>query len=962
MRRTLTSLIAGLLAGTALAGVTSAAQSPRSHPPAVAPSSTTAGVKATTVTVPPINYRERTLANGLHVFSVVDKTTPNVTVQLFYDVGGKDDPSGRSGFAHLFEHLMFKATRDMPAEYMDRLTEDVGGLNNASTAEDATNFYEVIPGNHLERLLWAEAQRMSSLQVDQANFASERQVVEEELRQRVLADPYGRLFSYLTPENSYKVHPYRRPVIGSIEDLDNATLADVQAFHATYYRPDNANLIVIGNFDPDKLDAWIDQYFGAIGHPAAPIPRVTVVEPQRTGPRVVTGYGPEVPLPAVELTFLGPTAASHDAAPLAVVDAILTTGHASRLYRDLIYQQQLAQDAFSDPGLHQQSSLFSVGLIMASGKTVDQGETALRQELKRLADAPVTPDELARAKNQLIAQTLRQRETVDGRANELGLTVVLEGDPAKVNTDVAEVQVVTAADIQRVVRRYLADDKRLTIRYLAEADRPKGAPAPSDSPSRPSPPAAAPAPDVAKSVPPPESLPHKPPAPGADVVANLPHPSERVLPNGLKVIVAKTSDLPLVTAALTIKAGASSDPAGLAGLQNLTNGLLTTGTTTQTAPQISEAVERLGGTLEATSGSDGSYLTLTVLADQLNRGLPILSDVARHPAFAPAELERLRHQKLDSLQVSLGEPGGLAGQAVWPAVFGGTAYGHPTGGTTKSLSRITRDEVTAQYAREMRPDNAVLVLTGDIEPEQGFALAERVFGDWAAPSTPLPKREPTRVQTPPRVIVIDLPGLGQAAVALAGPTIGRADPRYFEVEVANAVLGGGYSARLNEEVRVKRGLSYGSSSAVNERRDTGLFIASAQTRNEAAPEVAKLLLEQARGLSTLPLGQAETDAREAALVGGYGRTVATTAGLAGELASNAVYNIDPNEIARYTRALQQVTPDQARAAAPLVVDPDKATLLIVGDSKLFMDKLKAAFPNAELIPADKLDLESPSLK
>ena len=955
MRRKLTCLIAGAaLASVSTLALAAAASTAPAPPPTP--------VKATTVAVPPIDYRERTLPNGLHVFSVVDKTTPNVTVQLFYDVGGKDDPPGRSGFAHLFEHLMFKATRDMPAEYMDRLTEDVGGFNNASTAEDTTNFYEVIPGNHLERLLWAEAERMSSLQVDQGSFSSERQVVEEELRQRVLADPYGRLFSYLTPESSYVVHPYRRPVIGSIEDLDSATLADVRAFHATYYRPDNANLIVIGNFDPAKLDAWIDQYFGPIGHPSAPIPRVTAVEPQRTGPRTVTGYGPDVPLPAVELTFLGPDAASPDAAPLAVVDAILTTGRASRLHRDLIYQQELAQDAFSDPGLHQQSSLFTLGLVMASGKTVDQGETALRAELRRLADEPVSANELARAKNQLIAQTLRQRETVDGRANELGLTVVLEGDPTRVNTDVAEVQAVTAADIQRVVRHYLADDKRLTIRYLAEADRPKGAAAPAASPSRPSPPADAPSPTAASSVPPPESLPHAAPPPGADVVANLPHPAEKVLPNGLRVIVAKTSDLPLVTATLTVKAGASSDPAGLAGLQNLTYGLLPSGTTTRSATEISEAVERLGGAIEATSGSDGSYLTLTVLADQLGAGMPILSDVARHPAFAPAELERLRHERLDALAVSLSEPGSLGGQAVWPAVFGGTAYGHPTGGTAKSLARITRDQVAAQYLREVRPDNAVLVMTGDITPEQGFALAERTFGDWTAPSTPLPLPVPTKLQAKPRVIAIDLPGVGQAAVALAGPSIGRSDPHYFEVEVANAVLGGGYSARLNEEVRVKRGLSYGSSSAVNERRDTGLFIASAQTRNEAAPEVAKLLLEQAKGLATLPLGQAETDAREAALVGGYGRTVATTVGLANELASNAVYDVDPNEIARYTRALQQVTPEAARAAAPLVVDPDHATLLIVGDSKLFWDKLKAAFPNAELIPASQLDLESPTLK
>src|SRR5580698_5084630 len=217
-----------------------------------------AGPAASATAVPPIDFHERVLANGLKVISSLDKTTPNVTVQVWYGVGAKNDPPGRSGFAHMFEHMMFKATRDMPAEYMDRLTEDVGGMNNAFTQDDDTAFYEVIPASHLQRLLWAEAERMSSLVVDKDNFNSERQVVEEELRQRVLASPYGRLFYYVLPENSFLVHPYHRSAIGSIENLDAATLDDLQNFHATFYRPDNATMVVAGNFDPAQLNAWID--------------------------------------------------------------------------------------------------------------------------------------------------------------------------------------------------------------------------------------------------------------------------------------------------------------------------------------------------------------------------------------------------------------------------------------------------------------------------------------------------------------------------------------------------------------------------------------------------------------------------------------------------------------------------------------------------------------------------------
>jgi zinc protease len=260
---------------------------------------------AARITLPPLPLRERRLANGLHVVSVTGRPGATVSVQVWYRVGGKDDPAGRSGFAHLFEHMMFKSTRHMPNEMFDRLTEDVGGNNNAFTAEDMTAYQSEVPANHLERLLWAEAERLANLNVDQANLDSERAVVQEELRSRVLADPYGRLFNAL-PGEHFSVHPYKRPVVGSIEDLNAATLQDVRDFHRTYYRPDNAVLIVVGGVDAEQLDGWVDRYFGPLKAPAEPIPRVTVREPVRTAHRRVALHGPNVPLPALAILWQGP--------------------------------------------------------------------------------------------------------------------------------------------------------------------------------------------------------------------------------------------------------------------------------------------------------------------------------------------------------------------------------------------------------------------------------------------------------------------------------------------------------------------------------------------------------------------------------------------------------------------------------------------------------------------------------
>jgi zinc protease len=429
----------------------------------------TAGLQAQTK-MPQMKFRERTLPNGLRVLSVVDKSSPTVAINVWYHVGSKDDPDQRSGFAHLFEHIMFKSTKNMKAEMMDRLTEDVGGNNNAYTADDVTVYYEIVPSNYLETLLWAEAERLSGLTVDEADFHSERAVVEEEFRQSILAPPYGKFF-YAMRQKSYSSHPYKRPGIGSIEDLDAATLENVKKFHATYYRPDNATLLVVGDFDPKQFDAWVDKYFGSVPKPNLPLPRVDVKEPERSGEKRFTEYGANVPLPGVGITFLIPSEKSDDAPALTMADIILSQGRSSRLYQSLIYQQQVAQSANANADLNEDAGLFELTAIVANGKKVEDVEAALKAEIKKLQDVPVTAAELEKAKNQIITSELRQRETNNGKAGALGQAAVLLGDPNRVNTDLEKLQAVTAADVQRVATKYFTDKNRYVFIYLPESQR-----------------------------------------------------------------------------------------------------------------------------------------------------------------------------------------------------------------------------------------------------------------------------------------------------------------------------------------------------------------------------------------------------------------------------------------------------------------------------------------------------------
>lgn len=941
---------AALLIGAALLPLAAGAQSTTPAPRAAQ--------------VQPIRFTERTLANGLRVYAIRDTSTANVAVQVWYDVGSKNDPANRSGFAHMFEHLMFKTTRNLRPEQMDRLTEDVGGYNNASTNSDYTNYYEVVPANHLERLLFAEADRMASLVVEPGVFASERDVVKEELRNRVLAQPYGKLFYLMFPAISYSVHPYARSGIGSIADLDAATIDDIRAFHATYYRPDNAVLVVSGNFDPAQLDQWIDKYFAPIAKPNRPIPRVTAREPARTQAVTRTVYEANTPLPALLMSFQLPPNNHPDMAALTVLDTIMSGGDNSRLYQSLVYRDQLAAQADTFLDSRQGTGAYALYAIAAGGKSIADVEAGMRREIARLRDTPVTAAELTEAKNELITEALQSRQTAEGKAFALANGVIIDGDPRAADRRLAQLQAVTAADIQRVARLYLADNRASALRYLpATQANPAGS---GDSV------------DVASTVrvdpltPPPGIVIHTPapdaervavPAPGAPVAAQVPTPIETRLANGLRVVVVERPDLPLVTATIVAPGGGARDPQGRAGLATLTGTLMTKGTTTRSATQIAQAVESLGGSIESGADWDGTGVSLSVKSDQLAPALGILADVARNPAFAQAELDRARAQALDGVRVQLTNPGQLSGLVASRAVYGDRPYGHSLSGTATSLAAITRDDVVAAYRDVWRPGEATLVLVGDIKAADAQALAQQLFGDWTAPAgTATAAPAPAAPMPEPRVIVVDFPGAGQAGVVVARPGIARSDPSYYPASVANAMLGVGFSSRLNQEIRIKRGLAYGAGSSLGARAMAGPVSASTQTKNETADEVVALIVAEMRRIGAEPVPAAEMATRQAVLIGSFGRRIETNNGIATALGGYAVQSVPMSELGRFVPSVQGVDPAAVQAAARSVLDPTGASIVVVGEAKQFVDALRAVYPNLIVIPKDQLDLDSASLR
>jgi zinc protease len=455
-----------------------------------------------------------------------------------------------------------------------------------------------------------------------------------------------------------------------------------------------------------------------------------------------------------------------------------------------------------------------------------------------------------------------------------------------------------------------------------------------------------------------------PPPPAQPRSVTFPKPVEETLPNGLRVIVIERRESPLISAQLLIKNGGEVDPPELPGIADMTASLLTKGTQTRDATKIAQEIESLGGSLDSGARWDSSYANVSVMSSKISQAIEILADVVRHPTFKSEEVERLRQQYLDNVTLEMGEPSSIARFVAARVVFGESPYGHPISGTAESLTHISAADITKMHSRFYRPDNAILVIGGDISAKEGIALATKYFGDWQKPSTPMPALsaaiQNADIKTG-RIVVIDKPDAGQAAVFLARTGINRKDPDYFRGIVSNSVLSG-YSGRLNQEIRIKRGLSYGAASNLDTRRDVGPFVASAQTKNESGAQVADLLLGEISRLSSSPPVDLELTPRKAVLIGNFSRNLETAGGLVGQIGSLALYGLGLDEINRYINNVQAITTADIQKFAGTRLDAKTSNIIIVGNAKVFLPELQKKYPNVEVIPIGDLDLNTALLK
>ncbi len=917
------------------------------------------GERTQALTAPEIAFTQWTLDNGLRVIAIEDDSTATVTTSLWYEVGSKLDPEGRSGFAHLFEHILSRKTLNMPYNMINGLTADVGGTRNASNSTDRTNYYEIVPAEYLEAMLWTHRERMAFPVVDEDVFDAEREVVKEELRTRVLAPPYGRFSRFVIPENAFDALPQRRPGIGSIEDLDAATLDDARAFHQAYYGPDTATLIVAGNFEMENLRALVDEYFGDIPPRANPVDvAIATREERRSEPRSVTSYAPNVPLPVVGTIWQVPGRGHEDSAALEVLDAILGRGDNSRLHKALVLTGKAVQaEQFVD--FTEEGGLIGHFGILNPAADMDEVRAILTEEAARIRSEPVSDAELAEAQNELISDSLRQRETARGRAFELGEALVTTGNPRAADQRLAAIAAVTSEDVLRVAQHYLAPEARVGLTYERGEEDPASYANPYPMPTFRSLPPAVGEPLQVR----PEGERDPPPGPGDRPDVATPELVRHTMDNGIEVIAAQTGDVPVATLTMLVPGGSASDPRARAGLADLAASLANRGTANRTAEEIAARLESLGALFGASARSDGTTFTLVAPVGNMAQAGAIFADIIRNAAYPEDELERERARAIDGLQVQMQDPAGLAGMVMRPVLYGDAPYGNVTSGTPESLAAITREDLASHAQHYWHPAAAQVVITGGMAPEEGFVLTERLFGDWTSDAPP-----PEEIADPAgpiqhvRTVVVDMPEAGQAAVYLIGRGPERDSPAYFPVLLANAVLGGGSSGRLFEEVRTRRSLSYGAYSSLGSLADDPLMTASAQTANETAGEVVEVMLDEFARMGAEALEEDLLARRRLYLTGNYARSLESSAGYAGVILDLLALGVDPQEVAHYAERLDAVTAEAASAAAAGYFDPDRISLVVVGNADEFIEELRAIRPDVEVIPAAELDFASAALR
>jgi zinc protease len=878
-----------------------------------------------------IPYRMEVLPNGLTVIVHQDAKAPVVAVNIWYHVGSKNEVLGRTGFAHLFEHLMFQGTENYDGEFLTAL-ESLGATNfNATTWYDRTNYFQTVPKNNLDGVLWLESDRMGHFlgAITQAKLDEQRGVVQNEKRQGD-NQPYGRVWEHISPALFPADHPYSWETIGSMADLDAATLDDVRNWFKAWYGPNNAVIAIAGDVDADDIVARVRKYFGDI--PAiAPVTRPGKWIPRHDETRRMTMQD-RVPQTRIYQAWTGPEWGSTDAQYLAIAAEILAGDKNSRLYQRLVYRDRLATDvSLGTIGLEIAGITYLVVSVQAGvdPATVD---VAVDEELQRFMDKGPTRKELQRATTKFRAGFLRGIEQVGGYSGKAGIlaeSMVLGGSPDAWKKDLAALDSATPDAVRRTTADWLGQGSfNLTVKPYPNLA-------------------------VAESGADRSGLPPNGPKPNV----GFPPFERATLANGLTIMLAPRQGSGLVEMRLILDGGFAADPAGAPGTANLTMGMLDEGTTKRSALEISEELALLGANLGTGANLDALTMSLSALRDNLEPSLAILADVALNPTFPDSELERLRGIYLASLRQEKNSPNSMALRVLPKLIYGaGHAYARPlTGtGTEMSVEAMTRGQLAAFHATWFKADHATLVAAGDTTMAELRPMVEKLFGRWQSGSVPAKPLGPARAVSNDVLYLLDRPGADQSVILVGQTMPPRANPDEFALQRMNDVLGGQISARINMNLREDKHWSYGAYSSLVDARGERPFFVTAPVQTDKTVDALQELRGEMRSITgARPVTAEELDRVKTTEVLSLPGRWETSAAVVGGLSEIVRFGLPEDYWSGYAAGVDAVTLDNVNRAARDYVKPDRQVYVVVGDRARIEPGLKQlGFSEVRLVDAD----------
>jgi zinc protease len=903
----------------------------------------TALIAQTNGYLPSIKYKEITLKNGLRVIMHEDKSTPVVAVSLFYHVGSKNEAPGRTGFAHLFEHMMFQGSKNFVDGW--RPVYELGGSVNGTTNEDRTYYYETVPSNYLERALYLEADRMSNLldAMTQEKLDNQRDVVKNERRQRVDNQPYGSAFERIGEIMYPEGHPYHWSIIGSMEDISAASMDDIKSFFRTYYVPNNAVLTIAGDFDEKQTRMWIEKYFGSIAR-GADIKRPAPAPPQLSG-EIRKTYEENVPLP--RLTFVWHTVPHYDPdeAALDMLSWILTTGRGARLQSNLVYGKELTQSINAYNPTSELAGTFQIVALAKPNKSLDEIEKEIDSEIERIKKEAPTAEEIKRAFNIREADVIFGLETVLSRAGQLSTFAGYGKKPDSFQSDLDRYRKVTAADIQRVANKYL-NDKRLVMRHMPlKATAPKANPNASQPVS-----AAMPKKD--------ESLiaaqEAKLPPAGAMPKFSLPAIEKTKLSNGLNVWLVKQDELPIVSLNLVTGAGGTADSADKNGVAWLTANLINKGTKLRSAIEIANSLQSIGASINTGITWDSSNLTMQILTKNFDQALDIYSDVIVNPSFPADEFESTRRRMLVGFVQRKSVPAAVGDLVFNKVVYGDQPYGRSITGDESSIKSLSREDLLNFYQANYRPNNATLIVVGAVDNKILLPKLEKAFADWRPSEQSTTRKEiPQTMQSKGGIYIVDKPNAPQSSVYIGQIGVERNNPDYYAVYVMNSILGGGSTGRLFQNLRQDKGYTYGAYSRFDYRRAAGPFTATAEVQTVSTKDAVAEFIKEFNGIrGAIPVTPRVLDTTKQAIIRGFPNGFETAGQINYQLSNLIVYGLPDDTFNNYITKINQVTSEDVNRVANKYLTPDKMSIIIVGDRKSIEPALQSLGYPITILDAD----------